>query len=79
MIFYLNPPGCGTLFLLRAAAGACKKQTAFLLRLANFPSGGRCPLVKIGALRQRLRRRPHTGALYRELLLLGLRCGVTFH
>ena len=32
---------------------ACKKQTAFLLRLANFPGGRRSALVKIGALRQR--------------------------
>ena len=31
----------------------CKKQTAFLLRLANFPGGRRSALVKIGALRQR--------------------------
>ena len=26
--FDRNPPGCGALFLQRAAAGACKKQTA---------------------------------------------------
>ena len=31
---------------------ACKKQTAFLLRLADFRGAGRCPLAKTGALRQ---------------------------
>ena len=49
----LNPPGCGALFLRRGTAPACKKQTAFLLRLANFPCGRRRALVKIGARRQR--------------------------
>ena len=53
MILDLYPPGCGALFLLRGAEPACKKQTAFLLRLANFPGGRRSALVKIGALRQR--------------------------
>ena len=28
LIYDLNPPGCGALFLRRATAGACKKQTA---------------------------------------------------
>ena len=28
LIYDLNPPGCGALFLLRGAAPACKKQTA---------------------------------------------------
>ena len=28
LIFDLNPPGCGALFLLRAAERPCKKQTA---------------------------------------------------
>ena len=45
-------PGCGALFLLRASLRPRKKQTAVLLRLANFPSGRQCALVKIGALRQ---------------------------
>ena len=38
-------------FSARAAA-RLKIWTAVLLRLANFPSGRRCALVKIGALRQ---------------------------
>ena len=64
-----------------------RPAAAVLLRLANFPGGRRCALVKIGALRQlRLAASaagsarlscPHTGALNRGLLLLGLRCGVT--
>ena len=49
-IFHLIPPGCGALFLRRGTWPACKKQTAFLLRLANFPGGRRSALVKIGAL-----------------------------
>ncbi len=52
ILYNLNPPGCGALFLRRATAGACKKQTAFLLRLADFRGAGRCPLAKTGALRQ---------------------------
>ena len=51
-IYDLNPPGCGALFLRRGTAPACKKQTAFLLRLADFRGAGRCPFAKIGALRQ---------------------------
>ena len=39
--------------MLRGTVPACKKQTAFLLRLANFPCGRRRALVKIGARRQR--------------------------
>ena len=41
LYFYLDlyPPGCGALFLLRGTGPACKKQIAFLLRLANFPCG----------------------------------------
>ena len=38
-------------FSARSAA-RLKIWTAVLLRLANFPSGRRCALVKIGALRQ---------------------------
>ena len=48
----LPAPGCGALLLLRASPRPRKKQTAVLLRLANFPSGRQCALVKIGALRQ---------------------------
>ena len=36
--------------MLQAAARPCKKQTAFLLRLANFPCGTQSALEKIGAL-----------------------------
>ena len=36
----------------RGSQPACKKQTAFLLRLADFRGAGRCPLAKTGALRQ---------------------------
>ena len=50
---FLPSPGCGALLLRRGTWPACKKQTAFLLRLANFPGGRRSALVKIGALRQR--------------------------
>ena len=68
-------------------SSAGRGRCVCLLRLANFPGGRRCALVKIGALRQlRLAASaagsarlscPHTGALCRGLLLLGLRCGVT--
>ena len=51
-IYDLNPPGCGALFLRRGTAPACKKQTAFLLRLADFCFAPRRALAKPGALRQ---------------------------
>ena len=51
-IFHLNPPGCGALFLRRATERPCKKQTAFLLRLADFCFAPRRALAKPGALRQ---------------------------
>ena len=46
LIYDLNPPGCGALFLLRGAAPACKKQTAFLLRLADFRGAGHSSLFR---------------------------------
>ena len=52
LYYDLNPPGCGALFLLRAAGRPCKKQTAFLLRLADFCFAPRRALAKTGALRQ---------------------------
>ena len=51
-IYHLNPPGCGALFLRRATERPCKKQTAFLLRLADFCFAPRRALAKPGALRQ---------------------------
>ena len=114
-IYDLNPPGCRCPNMRRGTQPACKKQTAFLLRLADFCGAPRRVLAKTGALRQtqlpvsstgrgrcvypcsasavsaagsasaaqptahsgapcRLRRRPLTGALYRELLLVFAGC-----
>ena len=52
LIYDLNPPGCGALFLLRGTWPTCKKQTAFLLRLADFCGAPQRVLAKTGALRQ---------------------------
>ena len=52
-IYNLNPRVAVPCFCGGPQGRPCKKQTAFLLRLANFPGGRRSALVKIGALRQR--------------------------
>ena len=72
LIYDLNPPGCGALFLLRATAGACKKQTAAPapLRLFLPQAAPQLRSPPPADVPPRLRRRPHTGALNHKLLLL---------
>ena len=80
-IYNLNPRVAVPCFCGGPQGRPCKKQTAFLLRLANFPGGRRSALVKIGALRQRRlpvsstgrgrRRCPCSASLYLPQAALG--------
>ena len=74
LIYDLNPPGCGALFLQRGAGPACKKQTAFLLRLADFCGAPRRVLAKTGALRQARLAASSTGRASACLPLLRFGC-----
>ena len=76
LILNLNPPGCGALFLLRAAEAPLQKQTAAPAppRLFLPQAAARLRSPPPLAVPPRLRRRPHTGALNHRLLLLFAGC-----